>query len=133
MVKIKQDVSYSKDEIEDIFDYGFGFQIRGINRVTDDGGKLKSILVFSKKDGPYDDAVEGKKFTYWGEIQNGEYKTAYNEGLIKSMINDIPVHFFHKESSDEKWHYIGEVEVIGVEETEDRRGRTNYKFDLEKP
>jgi putative restriction endonuclease len=132
MADIEPNSDLTKEDIEEIFDYGFGFQIRGINRVTDDKGDLESILVFSKKDGPYDDAVEGKKFTYWGEIQNGDYKTAYNKGLIKSMIKDIPVHFFHKESSDEKWHYIGDVDVIGVEETEDRQGRTNYKFDLER-
>jgi hypothetical protein len=131
MPDIQPDAELNKEEIENIFDHGFGFQIRGINRVTNDEGDLTSILVFSKKDGPYQDSIDDEKLTYWGEIQNGDYDTAYNRGMIKSMINEIPVHFFYKESSGEKWHYLGEVDVVGVEETEDREGRTNYKFDLE--
>lgn len=121
----------TKEEIEEFFDYGFGYQIRGINRVKDENGVLDSILVFSKDEGPYEDSKEGTRFTYWGEIQNGEYKTAYNRALIRSIVDEIPVHFFHKENSEKKWRYMGDIDVVGVEETKDRQNRINYKFRFE--
>lgn len=132
MEKLEVNSNYSKKEIEEIFEFGFGFQIRGINRVTDEDGNLESILVFSKKGGPYDDNLEGSSFTYWGELQKGEYETAYNQGLIRSMVEDIPVHFFTKEESGKEWMYMGEIDVVGVNRDKDRKGRTNYKFTLEK-
>jgi len=131
MVDIESGKAYSKDEIEENFDYGFGFQIRGINRVTNENGDLDSIIVFSNNDGPYDDDINGSKFTYWGELQNGDYETAYNKGLIRSMVEDIPVHFFYKEESGDEWSYLGEVKVVGVNRDQDRDGRTNYKFEFE--
>lgn len=130
-MEIKPGSYYTKEEIESKFDHGFGFQIRGINRVTDEKGTLKSMIVFSKHDGPYEDTVGESRLTYWGEIQKGSHETAYNKGLVRSMIEDIPVHFFHKEESSEKWKYLGDVDVVGVEETKDKKDRTNYKFDIE--
>lgn len=130
MGNLQTDSKYDKEEIENIFDHGFGYQIRGINRITGDDGSLECILVFSKDDGPYSDAVKGGEFTYWGELQNGEHNTAYNKGLVKAITEDIPVHFFHQEDSAE-WEYLGEVDVVGVKETKDNKGRTNYRFSFE--
>lgn len=126
--------TYPKDDIEDAFDYGFGFQIRGINIVTDSNGATDKILVFSKEQGPYEDNIEGDILTYWGDLQGDEdeHRNANNHALIRSMVEDIPAHFFHKSKAeaDSGWRYEGEVDVIGVEETTDRQGRKSYKFQL---
>ncbi|ADJ16698.1 hypothetical protein [Halalkalicoccus jeotgali] len=62
---------YDQDQIEEIFDTGFGYQITGINVRRDDADQ-RYILLFAKEDGPYDDDVREGQFEYIGEGLSGD-------------------------------------------------------------
>lgn len=121
----------SKDEIEEAFDTGFGYQISGINPRRDDHDR-RYVLVFANEDGPYDDTVTQGQFEYIGEGLSGDQSETSpgNSALIDAVSSDIPVHFFYQQSGNGEWEYQGLVEVLGYE-SEERSGRQVLVFTME--
>lgn len=62
---------YDQNQIEEIFDTGFGYQSTGINVRRDDADQ-RYILLFAKEDGPYNDNVREGQFEYIGEGLSGD-------------------------------------------------------------
>lgn len=121
----------SKDEIEEAFNTGFGYQISDINPRRDDYDR-RYVLVFANEDGPYDDTVTQGQFEYIGEGLSGDQSenSPGNSALIDAVSSDIPVHFFYQQSSNGEWEYQGLVEVLGYE-FEERGGRQVLAFTME--
>lgn len=121
----------SKDEIEDAFDTGFGYQISGINPRRDDNDQ-RYILVFANEDGPYDDSVTTGRFEYIGEGLDGDQsaQSPGNSALIDATTTEIPVHFFYQGSDESGWEYQGLVEV-GDYEFREQGGRQVLVFTME--
>jgi putative restriction endonuclease len=70
-VNISVGDTLSKEEIEERFDTGFGYQISGINPRRDDKDR-RYVLVFANEDGPYNDSVTQGQFEYIGEGLSGD-------------------------------------------------------------
>ncbi|MDS0243543.1 MULTISPECIES: HNH endonuclease [unclassified Haloferax] len=121
---------FSQEEIEGVFDTGFGYQITGINPRTDDSGQ-KYVLLFAKEDGPYDDSVQSGEFTYIGEGLRGDQseKSPGNSNLLRAVSERMPIFFFYKGVDDGKWRYQGQVEVNDSDYVE-RDGRMVYEFSI---
>lgn len=85
----------TKEEIEEVFDTGFGYQISGINPRRDQNDR-RYILLFSKDDGPYADSVSGIEFEYLGEGLEGDQSqnSPGNSALIDAVNTTIPIYFF---------------------------------------
>lgn len=120
-----------KDEIEEVFDTGFGYQISGINPRRDNQDR-RYVLVFANEDGPYDDTVTQDRFEYIGEGLNGDQSETSpgNSALIDAVSSDIPVHFFYQQSGNGEWEYQGLVDVLSYE-FEERDGRQVLVFTME--
>lgn len=103
----------SQEEIEDVFDTGFGYRISGINPRRDDIDN-RYILLFANEDGPYDDSVKWGRFEYdgEGEDRNQSETDPGNSALIDAVSDDFPVLFFYKESGSDRWEYQGQVDVL---------------------
>ncbi|WP_435067589.1 HNH endonuclease [Haloplanus sp. C73] len=121
----------SKDEIEEAFDTGFGYQISGINPRRDDDDQ-RYVLMFANEDGPYDDTVIRGQFEYIGEGLSGDQSESSpgNSVLIDAVSSDIPIHFFYQQSGNREWEYQGLVDVLAYE-TEERGGREVLVFTME--
>lgn len=121
----------SKEDIEETFDTGFGYQISGINPRRDEDDN-RYVLVFAKEDGPYDDSVKRGQFEYIGEGLHGDQKETSpgNSVLIDAVSSDLPVHFFYKGREDRQWEYQGLVDVLGYE-FEEHDGRQVIVFAME--
>lgn len=121
----------SKDEIEEAYGTGFGYQISGINPRRDDHDR-RYVLVFANEDGPYDDTVTQGQFEYIGEGLSGDQSETSpgNSALIDAVSSDIPVHFLYQQSGNGEWEYQGLVEVLGYE-FEERDGRQVLVFTME--
>jgi putative restriction endonuclease len=121
----------SKEEIEEAFDTGFGYQISGINPRRDDHDR-RYVLVFANEDGPYDDTVTQGRFEYIGEGLSGDQSETSpgNSALIDAVSSDIPVHFFYQQSGDGEWEYHGLIKVLGYE-FEERGSRQVLVFTME--
>ena len=87
----------TQDEIEEVFDTGFGYRISGINPRRDSQDR-RYVLVFANEDGPYDDSVTEGRFEYIGEGLEGDQSESSpgNSTLIDAISSDIPVHFFYQ-------------------------------------
>jgi putative restriction endonuclease len=109
----------SQEEIEDIFDTGFGYRISGINPRRDDTDN-RYILLFANEDGPYDDSVKWGRFEYdgEGEDRNQSESDPGNSSLIDAVSDDFPVLFFYKESGSDRWEYQGQVDVLSYRREE---------------
>lgn len=120
-----------KDEIEEAFDTGFGYQISGINPRRDDYDR-RYVLVFANEDGPYDDTVTQGRFEYIGEGLSGDQSETSpgNSALIDAVSSDIPVHFFYQQSGNGEWEYQGLVNVLGYG-FDERDGRQVLVFTME--
>ncbi|MEF8802010.1 MAG: hypothetical protein V5A38_12915 [Halolamina sp.] len=94
---IQRDERYSQDDIETLFDTGFGYRISGINVRNDD------------------DDISGETFTYVGEgvPEKGDQSadTLGNSALIAAESNPVPIYFFYKESDADGWASQGLVDV----------------------
>jgi len=121
----------SKDEIEAVFETGFGYQISRINPRRDNQGR-RYVLVFANEDGPYDDAVRYGRFEYIGEGQSGDQSPSSpgNSTLIDGVDEEFPIHFFYQEGNDGVWEYQGLVDVVEWT-VESRDGRDVIVFMLE--
>lgn len=121
---------YKKDEIEEAFDTGFGYQISGINPRRD-GQDNRYVLVFANEDGPYDDSVTRGRFEYIGEGLSGDQSESSpgNSVLIDAISSGIPVHFFYQDSGDGEWEYQGLVDVLDYQFGE-KDGRKVLIFDM---
>lgn len=130
-----QDISigdyFSKEEVEEAFDTGFGYQISGINPRRDDQDR-RYVLVFANEDGPYDDSVKQGRFQYVGEgLQGDQDETSPgNSVLIDATSSKIPVHFFYQSSDESDWEYQGLVDVLDYE-FEEHDGRKVLVFTME--
>lgn len=121
----------SQEEIEDVFDTGFGYQISGINPRRDDQDR-RYVLVFANEDGPYDDSVKRGQFEYVGEGLSGDQQETSpgNSVLIDAISSEIPIYFFYKEHEGPKWEYQGLVSVQDYR-FEERDGRQVIIFTME--
>jgi putative restriction endonuclease len=121
----------SKEEIEEAFDTGFGYQISGINPRRDSRDR-RYVLVFANEDGPYDDSVTQGRFEYVGEGLSGDQSenSPGNSALVDAASSNIPVHFFHQGSAETGWEYRGLVDVVD-HEFEERGGRQVLIFTME--
>ncbi|WP_416838756.1 HNH endonuclease [Haloferax sp. DFSO52] len=121
---------FSQEDIEELFETGFGYQITGINPRTDDSGQ-KYVLLFAKEDGPYDDSVQSGRFTYIGEGLTGDQteKSPGNANLLQAATETVPIFFFYKGTGDRKWRYQGVVDVEDYDYVE-RGGRMVYEFEM---
>lgn len=119
-----------QEEIEAVFDTGFGYRISGINVRRDDEDE-RYILLFANEDGPYDDNVREGEFRYIGEGLSGDQSasTTGNASLIDAVEEPVPIHFFYKGTDEAKWEYQGRVEVRGYEYVE-RDGRKVFEFTM---
>jgi len=115
---VEQGESYDQDDIEALFDTGFGYRISGINVRNDDAGD-RFVLLFAREGGPYDDEVTTGEFTYIGEglPDKGDQSTDSlgNAALIEAETDPVPIYFFYRGESDEGWVYQGLVDVAGHE------------------
>lgn len=119
---------FDQDGIEDWFDTGFGYQISGINPRRDQASN-QYVLLFSQEDGPYEDNIEEGVFEYIGEgmPEKGDQNpdSPGNSVLISAVDEPIPIFFFYKGSTDQKWEFRGLVEVL------DWSWQTNTEADRE--
>lgn len=122
---------YNKDDIEEAFDTGFGYQISGINPRRDSQDR-RYVLLFANEDGPYDDSVTQGRFEYIGEGLSGDQSESSpgNSVLIDAVSSGTPVHFFYQDSGDSGWEYQGLVDVLDYQ-FEQRGGRQVLVFDME--
>ncbi|MDJ1430683.1 hypothetical protein [Halostagnicola sp. A-GB9-2] len=122
---------YEKDEIEEAFDTGFGYQISGINPRRDSQDR-RYVLVFANEDGPYDDSVTQSKFEYIGEGLSGDQSESSpgNSVLIDAVSSGAPVHFFYQDSGNGEWEYQGLVDVLDYR-FEEQDGRQILVFEME--
>lgn len=120
----------TQDEIEDVFDTGFGYRISGINPRRDEKDN-RYILVFANKDGPYDDSVKHGQFEYIGEGLEGDQSedSPGNSVLIDAISADVPVYFFYSETDKPDWEYQGQVDVLSYRH-ETRNGREVLVFTM---
>ena len=112
--EIERGGRYAKEEIEALFDTGFGYHVRGITvRNDDDDGRY--VLLFSREGGPYDDQIGGETFTYVGEglPEKGDQSpdTLGNAALIEAETDPVPIYFFHQAADSPDWEYRGQVAV----------------------
>jgi hypothetical protein len=122
---------YSQEELEEIFNTGFGYRISGINSRRHENDE-RYILLFSSDTSEYDNKIEETHFEYVGEGLEGDQseESQGNSALIDSIDSDIPVYFFNRNSSSEGWEYLGLVKVLGYR-FEERDGREVIVFDME--
>lgn len=122
---------YEKEEIEEAFDTGFGYQISGINPRRDSQDR-RYVLVFANEDGPYDDSVTRGRFEYIGEGLSGDQTESSpgNSVLIDAVSSGTPVHFFYQDSGDGEWEYQGLVDVLDYR-FEEQDGRQVLVFEME--
>jgi putative restriction endonuclease len=118
----------TKEEIEAVFDTGFGYRISGINPRRNERDR-RYVLVFAAEDGPYDDSVTEGQFEYIGEGLTGDKSETSpgNSALIDAISSNIPVHFFYQASGASTWEYHGLVDVLSYE-VEHRDGRAVLVF-----
>jgi len=119
---VEPGATYDQDEIEALFDTGFGYRISGINVRNDDEGD-RFVLLFAREGGPYDDSVSSGEFTYIGEglPENGDQSadTLGNAALIEAERDPVPIYFFYRGEGDDGWAYQGLVDVVGHEQVHD--------------
>jgi putative restriction endonuclease len=122
---------YTQDDIEEMFDTGFGYQITGINPRRD-GQDERYVLLFANEDGPYNDSVTQGRFEYVGEGLRGDQSETSpgNSVLIDAVDSDFPIHFFYQQSDLAGWGYQGLVDVLGWESRR-RKGREILVFTME--
>ncbi|MFC7009379.1 HNH endonuclease [Halalkalicoccus salilacus] len=122
---------YDQDQIEAIFNTGFGYQITGINVRRDDADQ-RYILLFAKADGPYDDNVRQGQFEYIGEGLSGDQSASSpgNSSLIDAVETSVPIYFFYKDATDEGWEYQGLVAIRDYR-IEEHNGRDVFVFEME--
>lgn len=112
--EIEHGERYNKEEIESLFDTGFGYHVRGITVRNDDADE-RFVLLFSREGGPYDDQIGGKSFTYVGEglPDKGDQSpdTLGNAALIEAEADPVPIYFFHQADEEPGWEYRGQVAV----------------------
>lgn len=122
---------YNKDDIEEAFDTGFGYQISGINPRRDAQDR-RYVLLFATEDGPYDDSVTQGQFEYIGEGLSGDQSESSpgNSVLIDAVSSETPVHFFYQDSGATGWEYQGLVAVLDFR-FEQRGGRQVLVFEME--
>lgn len=135
MSGVPKDISignyFSKEEIEEVFNTGFGYQISGINPRRDNQDR-RYVLVFANEDGPYDDSVTQGRFEYIGEGLSGDQseKSPGNSVLIDAVSSGTPIHFFYQGSGEGKWEYQGLVDVLDYV-FDERNGRQVLVFTME--
>lgn len=135
LAKLQIGKTYNKSNIEDIFDTNFGFNItRGINlRDLKDGNK--SILLFSRHDGPYEDRHLGDIFYYIGEgrKEDGDQKlTTNNKALAYSNSEGRIIFGFEKtDPKSTEWVYMGLLKVLDYDYLS-QNGRKVYEFKIQK-
>lgn len=122
---------YTQDDIEEMFDTGFGYQISGINPRRDDQDR-RYVLLFANEDGPYNDSVTQGRFEYVGEGLRGDQSETSpgNSVLVDAVDSDFPIHFFYQQSDLAGWEYQGLVDVLGWESRR-RKGREILVFSME--
>ncbi|ANW09676.1 putative protein 15 [Haloarcula hispanica pleomorphic virus 3] len=120
----------TQDDIEEIFDTGFGYRISGINPRRDSQDR-RYVLVFANEDGPYDDSVKQGQFEYIGEGLEGDQSKSSpgNSTLIDAISSGIPVHFFYQQSGNGEWEYQGLVDVLDYD-TKEQDGREVIIFKM---
>ena len=109
-------VRYTQDDIEEMFDTGFGYQISGINPRRDEQDR-RYVLLFANEDGPYNDSVTQGRFEYVGEGLRGDQSETSpgNSVLVDAVGDDVPIHFFYQRSAADGWEYQGLVDVVSRE------------------
>jgi putative restriction endonuclease len=120
-----------QEEIEEVFDTGFGYRISGINPRRDSNDN-RYVLLFANEDGPYDDSVTQGRFEYIGEGLEGDQSESSpgNSALIDAVSSDIPVYFFYQQAGDGEWEYQGHVDVLDYEVRE-KGGRDVLVYTIE--
>lgn len=115
---VERGQAYDQDDIEALFDTGFGYRISGINVRNDDDGN-RFVLLFAREGGPYDDSVSDGEFAYIGEglPEKGDQSTDSlgNGALVEAETDPVPIYFFYKGEGDDGWVYQGLVDVAGHE------------------
>jgi hypothetical protein len=132
--EIDRGARYDQDEIESLFDTGFGYRVSGINVRNDDEGD-RLVLLFARENGPYDDDVSEETFTYVGEglPDKGDQSpdTLGNAALIEAEADPVPIYFFYKSGDEPGWEYQGQVAVEGHETVYDDDGeREVLEFEM---
>ena len=128
--KLNIGLTYSKKEIEEIFDTNFGHSISGINlRNLSDG--TKAILLFSSVKGPYSDRSEEDIIIYSGEGIEGDQKlTTANKALINSNSDGRIIFGFEKiDPKSTEWVYMGLLKVFDYDYVS-KNGRKHYEFKI---
>ena len=125
---------YDQEDIESLFDTGFGYRVSGIN-VRNDDEDDRFVLLFAREDGPYDDDVSAGTFTYVGEglPDKGDQSpdTLGNAALIEAEADPVPIYFFYKSGDEPGWEYQGQVAVEGHEMVHDDEGeREVLEFEM---
>ncbi|MFW6111045.1 MAG: HNH endonuclease [Thermoproteota archaeon] len=126
--------TYSQQEIEEIFDTSFGYQISGINLRNPEEGK-RYVILTSKEGGPYNDELsdQTEEFFYIGEglPEKGDQKlTPSNKTLIDSIDTFLPIFFFVSKGTG-KWEYQGLVDVKDYQYVNNGT-RNIFRFRMEK-
>lgn len=121
---------YTKEEIEKIFQTDFGYGIKGITQRK--FGDEPYIIIFSRKDGAYQDDLSGDVFTYKGEGREGDQSlTVANKALLESNTTGRIIFGFYQEENGAKWKYVGILEVIDFDYVYDQaEGRKMYEFKM---
>lgn len=121
--------SYSKEEIEKVFDTNFGARVKGITLRKYPDGK-KYIILFSGQKHSYPDIIEGQKIIYYGEGLTGDQSlTAANREMINTISDGRPVYgFFQNDTNQYKYRgllSITDYDYVKID------GRMLYEFYLE--
>ena len=121
----------SQEDLEELFDTGFGYQVSGINPRRDENDD-RYVLLFASEDGPYGDDVSAGRFEYVGEGLEGDQSKSSpgNATLISAIDEDIPIYLFVGPEEETGWVYQGPVEVLDYE-FEERDGRQVLVFTME--
>ncbi|ELY68551.1 HNH endonuclease [Natrinema versiforme] len=126
---------YAQTDLEDAFDTSFGSYIKGISPRTDEEGELAYIIVKAREDGPYDDEIDGERFTYIGEgvPEKGDQQlTGANGALLEQADRStVPVYFFYQPADSDDLRYEGLVDVTDAEYVS-QDGRMVYQFTMER-
>lgn len=133
--EVKQDYqlligqSYSKEEIEKVFDTNFGARVKGITLRKYPDGK-KYIILFSGQKHTYPDITEGQKITYYGEGLSGDQSlTVANKAMIDTISDGRPVYgFFQNDTNQYKYRGLLSITDYDIVKIDDRM---LYEFYLE--
>jgi hypothetical protein len=99
---------YSKEELEELFQVNFGYQITGIVvRRIEGRSENRLILLFQRDEGPYPDEVTNNRISYVGAGLRGDQSLSGVNRVLAERGPVDGVHYFHQSGGSTKWKYLG--------------------------